>query len=207
MLGLIRTSKMTDYINTRPLNELIAETTPLPLYEYIAQDIQRDKDYGWSLQYYKDWESTSYDMAICRSEMAIREATKTIAQSNTLMDTLSAEIARAKLDPKHAHYKKMTLKVMEAKQLGVASALDDIAEAERTITNENVALEKFKWGQYVEKWRYRNLRYIRNTYQLNGDFEYVRRGVTWACSYADKLLGDQYEARPVFDTTKDNSAW
>jgi len=198
---------MADYINKRPLNELIAETEPLPHYEYIARDIQRDKDYGWRLQYYKDWESTSYDMAVCRSEMAIRDANKAIAVSNGLMDALSAEIKRAKLDPKHADYKKMTPKVMEAKQLAVASALDDIAEAERTIRSENVALEKYKWGQYVEQWRYRNLRGIRNMYQLNGDYMYVRRGVTWACSYADKLLGDQYEAPPVFDSTKDNSAW
>ena len=199
---------MTDYINKRPLNELIAETTPLPLYEYIARDIQRDRDYGWNLNYYKDWETTSYDVAVCRCEMAIREANKTIAHSNAVMDALSAEIKCAKLDPKDANYKKLGLKAMEAKQLGVAAALDEIAEAERIIRNENVNLDKYKWGQYVEKWRYRNLRGVRNAYQLNGDYEYVRRGVTWACSYADKLLGDQYESPPVFDSSKeDNTAW
>jgi hypothetical protein len=199
---------MTDYINKRPISELIAETEPLPIYEYIARDIQRDRDYGWKLNYYHDWNTTSYDMSVCRSEMAIRDATKTISQSNAQIDTLSAEIKRAKLDPKDADYKKMTLKVMEAKQLGVAAALDDIAEAERTIAKHSADLEKYKWGQYVEQWRYRNLRGVRNMYQINCDYDYVRRGVTWACSYADKLLGDQYESPPVFDSSKvDNSAW
>jgi hypothetical protein len=193
---------MTDYINQRPKSELIAETEPLAGYDFIVRDIQRDRDYGWTLNYYNDWAKTSYDVVICRSEMAIREATKSIAQNNGLMDTLSTEIAQAKLDPKNAKYKKMTVKVMEAKQLAVASALDDIAEAERTITSETAALEKHKWGQYVEKWLYSHLREIRNTYRIKADEDYLRRGVTWACSYADKLAGREYK-EPV----SDNSAW
>ena len=87
----------------------------------------------------------------------------------------------------------------------IENAIDNINEYNIIIKKNESLLEEYKWLQFVELHKERHLRMIRNKFKMNRNLEYLRKGVSWICSYTDKLRGIPVDESYVLK--EDNSAW
>jgi len=191
---------MDMYIDKRPIDEIINSTDIIPQYEFIVNDIIRDRDYGWTLDYFKGDGTTTYDTIIYKTKKEISECMKEIVENKLLIDKSRDSIEKNK-----------KLKQIDIDNLNkkIEIAIDNINELNNMIKKEEKILKDYEWLQFVEISQERSLRMIRNKFQMNGNLEYVRRGVSWACSYAEKLRGNTIAGlpKPPYIQKVDNSAW
>ena len=199
------TTKSDLYVDTRPVDEIINSTKIIPQYEFIVNDIIRDRDYGWSLDYFKGDGTTTYDVIIARTKMETNDYMKLIVdnkliidKTRDLIDNYNKETGKVKGKEKN----KIDINELNKK---IEEAIDNISEFNNLIKKNEVLLKEYKWLQFVELNQEGHLRRIRNRFQIYGDLEYVRRGVSWICSYSEKLRGNNidYSIKPKEDT----SAW
>lgn len=184
------------YIDSRPIDEIINSTQIIPHYEFIVSDIVRDRDYGWSLDYFKGDGTTTYDIIIFKTKKEINECMKEIVDNKLLIDK-----SRDSID----NNKKLKKNDIDELNKKIENAIDNISELNNLIKKNEVLLKDYKWLQFIELNQEGHLRRIRNKFQIYGDLEYVRRGVSWICSYSEKLRGNliNYSIKP-----KENiSAW
>jgi len=73
------------------------------------------------------------------------------------------------------------------------------------IKKNNKLLEEYKWFQFIEKNQTRNLRIIRNKFIIDNDLDYLKKGVSWICSYSERLRGNKVDESYV--PKEDISAW
>jgi len=184
------------YIDKRPIDEIINASKIYPQYEFIVNDILRDRDYGWTLDYYKGDNTTSYDVIIGRTKMEINDYNKYIVENK-----LSIDKARDLID-KNKKLKKNEIDDLNKK---IENAIDSINDFNNLIKKNESLLEEYKWLQFVELHKERHLRMIRNKFKMNRNLEYLRKGVSWICSYTDKLRGIPVDESYVLK--EDNSAW
>lgn len=196
------TTKSDLYLDTRPVDEIINSTEIIPQYEFIVNDIIRDRDYGWSLDYFKGDGTTTYDVIIARTKMEINDCMKLIVDNKLVIDK-----TRDLIDNNNKETGKNKKKVIDINELNkkIEEAIDNISELNNLIKKDEQLLKDYKWLQFVELNQEGHLRRIRNKFQIYGDLEYVRKGVSWICSYTEKLRGNliDYSIKPKEDT----SAW
>lgn len=178
-----------DYIEKRSFDELVVETEPLPQYEHVVKDILRDKAYGWRLNYYADFAKTSWDLPVCRTSMRIRQLETGLKTNKELLVTSEDKIRRSRLDPTDANYLKISKKDLLALNLAYATATDEIVEQTQELEELLPLKEEQLWKQYIEKRTGQTLRQLRNKFQIDGNEDFMRRGVTWAWVYCYKHLG------------------
>ena len=177
---------MDSYIDNRSMDELVSSTEPNEKYDFIVEDIFRDKDYGWQLNYYNDF-NTSYDSQIARLNAETKECKADIESNTKLLEKIDADVKNARANPSTKHLQnqaKISLSLY-------AGAVDAIAEDNRTLEKNAFTLENLTWLQYVESSQTKSLRYFRNKFKKDDDLDYMKRGVTWACSYASVLRQNQ----------------
>jgi hypothetical protein len=196
------TTKSDLYLDTRPVDEIINSTEIIPQYEFIVNDIIRDRDYGWSLDYFKGDGTTTYDVIIARTKMEINDCMKLIVDNKLVIDK-----TRDLIDNNNKETGKNKKKDIDINELNkkIEEAIDNISELNNLIKKDEQLLKDYKWLQFVELNQEGHLRRIRNKFQIYGDLEYVRKGVSWICSYTEKLRGNliDYSIKPKEDT----SAW
>ena len=189
------------YIDKRSLDDIINSTKPLPQYEFIVTDILRDRDYRWELDYYKDDNQTTYDIIIARTNKENNDYLKSIDENKLLIDKTRDIIEKNNKNDKK-NDKKINLNELNSK---IEDAIDIINNLNNLIKKNNKLLEEYKWLQYIELNETRHLRMLRNKFQIYHDLDYLRRGVTWICSYSERLRGNKVDESYV--PKKDTSAW
>jgi hypothetical protein len=169
---------------TIPWREQVFTTEAMPKYGHIVENILRDKENGWKMDYYRDT-STGYDMHVGRAqgeaqnhksqikkyEGQLNKITQTLEASKTAVPgvkKLSAKAAAA-LEEEYIEIYKMKCEQMICL---------DAAEKNR---------RGFEWQQFLQRKRLTLLQALRNDFVLKGDADYVRRGVTWIEEYIRKL--------------------
>jgi hypothetical protein len=186
------------YIDKRSLEEIIKSTKPLIQYEFIVKDIIRDRDYRGELDYYKDENNTTYDIIIARTSMENNDYIKFIEENKLLIDKTREVIEKNN----NNNNKKINLKELNTK---IEDAIDMINNLDILIKKNNKLLEEYKWFQFIEKNQTRNLRIIRNKFIIDNDLDYLKKGVSWICSYSERLRGNKVDESYV--PKEETSAW
>jgi len=155
-------------------------------FEYIVRDILRDKESQWSHNYYANpssqWQSniTEYKMSISSMQQAINKNLKVLAE-------LDQQIARSKLDPKHPEFK--GLKKDEFEKIDIS--FTELAKANIYLADdikaETKELNKYSYLDYIYSRTNKNMYALRNKFQIDGDINYLRKGITFTVlqQYAD----------------------
>lgn len=173
---------MDSYIDNRSLDEIVATTEPNEKYDFIVDDICRDKEHDWQLNYYDDF-NTSVDAQISRLNVEISECRTDIESNTKLLEKIDTDVKTARANPLTKHLQKQAKISLSL----YAGATDAIAEDRRTLEKNAIALVHLTWLQFVESSQIKSLRFFRNKYKKDSDLDYMKRGVSWACSYAALL--------------------
>lgn len=180
----------------------IFDTEPDARWNYIVNDVLRDKKSGWMHNYFADYNRTSWDVGVALSRSGIAEATETIESNTKLVTTIEETIAKSRLLPTDANFKAISKKEKAELDRQYAAAMDLINENRRTLHMLIDRLDEQTWQQYVEMQSSRNLRILRNRFQLDGNIDYLKRGITWTLKRQYALLGKAF-----VDEEPSISAW
>lgn len=178
-----------DYIDNRSFNELVAATTHDEKYDFIVENILRDKQNGWRLNYYKSEGTSSCDAEICRMNGEIISRTNNIANNEKLLTSIDTNI-------KEAGSKKVKKPQLEAWDKQYVLAEEDIAYDKARIQELKSLLLKWQWNRYLELSTENAIQRCRNRFMRDFDKESLKKGITMACSYNEKnrykLIDDDY---------------
>jgi len=175
-------------------------------YEFLLNDLIRDRNSGGRYNYYSNTDSTSYDVAIARGRIAVAEVTQALKTGEQLIEKFSKEIANSRLEPNDLNYKKLNQAAIVSRQSAIAAAMDENFTNERDLATLQKCLDDNIWSQYVEQTYNRTMRAIRNRFYINGDVDWARRAITWIVHYTNRLRGDEPEMDWPEDYC-DNTAW
>jgi hypothetical protein len=75
--------------------------------------------------------------------------------------------------------------------------MDQICELENCIKKTKQELKDYELFQYIELNEEAHLRNIRNKFMIDNNLEYLKKAVTWICSFSDRMRGE-----PFIDSNK-----
>jgi hypothetical protein len=162
--------------------EQIRATEPLPKHEHVVENILRDKADGWRHDYYND-PSTGYDIHVARSQAEVDRYKVLIKKYDTALNKLAATLDASKKDPTDPGFKKLTQKEAESLETEYTDLYKLKCEQLVLLDGAGKSLQELEWKQYLQKKRLALLHMLRNTFMLNGDADYMTRGVTWVEEY------------------------
>lgn len=195
---------MTDTFDNK-----VNSTEPDNKYNYIVSDILRDKKSGWSLKYYED-NRTSWDPAVGRTRSTIARCNSSIISNQALLEKQTKDLELSRLPKDHKDYKPLTKQEKKHMDAAYVIATDEINSDKQTLRVMEPYLEDALWSQFVESRTTQFMRYIRNKFMIDGDLDFLKRGVTWVYNYA-KNQRDPNSSAAVTDIVSPNdvnmSAW
>lgn len=155
-------------------------------FEYIVKDILRDKHSNWSYNYYSNPISQWHSYVI-KHNMSIVSMQQAISINNKVLAELDLQISKSKLDPKNPGYKalkKDELEKIDATYTELAKANIHLYD---DIKDETVELNKYRYLDYVCSRTNKNIYTLRNKFQIDGDLDCLRKGITFTFlqQYAD----------------------
>ena len=182
--------------------EEISSVEPDVRYDYIIQDIIRDKNSSWSHDYYSNSSSTwTIKQAISQSE--IDRLNSRINVLNGTMKKLDQQIANSKLNPNEKGFKSLSPADIERIDQGFKDAVYEIRECQGDLDSEKPKCEQFRFNAMVDSRRIVGLRDLRNRFVMDGDLDFLSRGVTWVHQrYYREIGGEPPDIKPP-----SGSAW
>ena len=99
------------------------------------------------------------------------------------MDKTTARLEASKKEPKEPEVKKLTQKEVEALEAEYITLYKLKCEQLVLLDGSEKTLQEMEWKQYLQKKRLALLQILRNTFMLDGDADYMKRGVTWVEEY------------------------
>jgi hypothetical protein len=205
---------MDTYVDNRSFEELVTDTTPDDSYDFVIDNILRDRDNGWTLNYYKPSRNSSCDAEIARINQEIIECTTAIAVNQKLVTKIEENIKNASQKNKKIAVDRAMRSAIKD-EMGVETKWgQEAAEADtshlvfksdlvekwknqRNTAEEEIRIDtrrlkeiksllpKWEWNRYLELSLESNIQRLRNQFVIDHDEEFLRKGVTWACKYAD----------------------
>lgn len=185
--------------------KVVSATEPDERDEYIVQDILRDRDYGWKLNYYSPTEKPSWTIPVIRGRLKIDQVKANIVKHQTILAKIDEDTDCSRLEPTNEKYKKLTHKEKDEMNRLYALAVDTINEDNNNLEELINELRKNEINECVEITRTQFLRRIRNDFRSNRDIDYLKRAVTWVVEYTEKLRG--CPRGPIIDKKTSLSAW
>ena len=165
-----------------PWQEQIWETEPLQKHEHVVENILRDKADGWRHDYYKD-PSTGYDVHVSKSQAEVERYKVIIKKYDTALDKITAKLEASTKETSDPECKKLSQKEADALEGGYTELYKLKCEQLVLLDGAGKALQELEWKQYLQKKRLTMLQILRNSFMLNSDADYMRRGVTWVEEY------------------------
>lgn len=166
--------------------EQVNATDAEPRYEYIVDDIMRDKARDWSLKYFDD-KANSWDPAVARTKAAIWHCENNISTNQAVLENQALVLKNSRLPQDHKDYKPINKHAVKAMDQAYVVATDEINYHINALKSLRPYLEDALWSHYIESKTTRTMRYLRNKFMNDSDINFLRRGTTWAMTYAKKL--------------------
>ena len=192
---------VSNYMDTRSWNTLMKSMEPDNRYESTVQDIYRDMNSNWNLNYYLE-SSTTWDFDVAKTKMEIQTCMDAVKTNESLLQKCKDQLAGSRLEPTDKNYIKLNNKQKEDISSKYATAIDIINESNRQMETLKPLLKEQAWKQHVEYVTSTNLRMLRNKYKIDYDDDFLRRGVTFTMANCYKM---QDTEKPV--QKEDTSAW
>ena len=172
----------------------IKDTEPCSMDNEVLTMILRDRQSRWSLDYWRNTESTGFDLPLHRTERKLEEkgnilasATQARKDAQTNFEsrrkTLASIITEAKKQGTPAQIRAEKELEKAEKELEEAERAETFQEYEYTVLEEKSDIHDLKMKQFMQRYRNRSFRRLRNKLQLDGDVDYVRRAITWTYEY------------------------
>jgi hypothetical protein len=167
------------------LLDVVPSTVPEAKYEHSVENILRDKADRWRHDYYSST-STIYDVDHTTLLLSIRKTKAEISRCEKSLTDITQKIENSKLDPKHQKYVKLTAKDVEELEAEYIEIYKK--KCDQMIALDSAQLEETKigWKRYVEVTRYKLLNYVRNKFMIDGDQDFMTRGVTYVEKYIER---------------------
>ena len=162
--------------------EKIRATEPLEKHEHVVENILRDKADGWRHDYYND-PSTAYDVHVGRIQTEIDRYRVVSKKYEAALNKITATLEASKKPASDPEFKKLPQKELDALEGGYSELYKLKCEQLMLLDGASKALQEMEWTQYLEKKRLSMIHMLRNTFMLDGDIDYMTRGVTWVEEY------------------------
>jgi len=167
------------------LLDVVPSTVPEEKYEHVVENILRDKADGWSHDYYTST-STMFDVPYSVATLAVRKMKAAIKRCENTLTDITTRIENSKLDPKHKNYVKLTGKEVEELEAEYIETYKKKCDHMISLEADELEETKMGWKRYVEVIRYKLLNYLRNKFMIDGDNDFMTRGVTYVEQYIEK---------------------
>ena len=155
-------------------------------YEHIVDNIIRDKSSGWRNDYYRDT-YTGYDTHVARAQAQIHGYKHQIKKYENELEKIATCIENSKRAVDDPKYKKLTPKAVDALEEDYSELYKQKCEQMVFLDGAEKIKQQFEWKQYLQVKRLVLLQSIRNKFMVDGDEDYMKRGVTWVSQYIEKL--------------------
>lgn len=168
--------------------ELVKTIEPDARFEYIVKDILRDKASGWVYNYYANSTSQWHERVI-KHKMEIASMQQVIKKNNKTLATFDLQIQNSKLDPKDLNYKplkKGEFEKIDATYTDLAKENIYLADDIKAETKEHTT---YSYLDYICSMTNKNMYALRNKFQIDGDLDYLRKGVTLSLVQQYRHLG------------------
>jgi hypothetical protein len=155
-------------------------------FEHIVRDILRDKQSQWSHNYYSN-PTSQWQTHVSKHRANIVLMQQTINKNVRTLKELDLQIARSNLDPKHPEYKPLKKDEFEK----IDTTFTELAKINIYLADdmkdEQKELDKYTYLDYVYSRTNKNMYALRNKFQIDGDINYLRKGITFTFlqQYAD----------------------
>jgi len=207
-------SVVDKYSDNRSFKELVNDTIADSKYDSVVENILRDKESGWKLNYYKPDGKSSCDPELARMYSELKQYNINIDTNKKLISKLTSNIKLAILKNKQIAEDRILLSTMKEEK-DVETKCIDIDEPVLTelefksdvlktwksqiaIAEEEIKIDisrtkeleskipKWEWNRVLELSLDSNLQRVRNQFVIDNNEELLRKGVSWACNYAYK---------------------
>ena len=204
---------MDPYVDTRSFEDLVNASTPDDAYDSIVDNIMRDRDSGWTHNYYKPTKNSTYDAEIARMNQEMNDLNTDVAVNEKLIQKIDDNIKNASITNKKIAVDRFNRATIKAEKGVETKWGEDYAEpdvsrkefkgdlVEKWKSQRNTAendmriyrlrikeikelLPKLEWNRYLELSLESNIQRLRNQYVIDYNEEFLRKGITWACNYA-----------------------
>ena len=154
-------------------------------YNFILEEILEDKRLGGAYDYYKDTK-TSYDPPIGRLQRDIKFYTLASEENRKLMDIAITNITNAKRDPKDEQHKKASKADMERWTSDCSKLQIAFVTYKSQLDVLQPQLDDCLFNRYIEESKRNTMKMLRDKFFMDGDKDYLAKGITWAMEYAEK---------------------
>ena len=204
---------MDPYVDTRSFEDLVNASTPDDAYDSIVDNIMRDRDSGWTHNYYKPTKNSTYDAEIARMNQEMNDLNTDVAVNEKLIQKIDDNIKNASITNKKIAVDRFNRATIKAEKGVETKWGEDYAEpdvsrkefkgdlVEKWKSQRNTAendmriyrlrikeikelLPKLEWNRYLELSLESNIQRLRNQYVIDYNEEFLRKGITWASNYA-----------------------
>jgi len=167
------------------LNELIQATEYDPRSKYWVDDVVRSSNQQFN--YYKESNSSTYDLVIYRAKKKIQLSEEIITYSTKVIEDINEKE-----------------KLTEKDELRIKIYREMIYNALNTIDTTKDSLIDYEWDACLEKIIRRMLNALEYKYSLDNNLEYLRKGVTWVRAYSFRA-----RSKPIVEEDREPSlsAW
>jgi hypothetical protein len=166
--------------------EQVRSTEIMRKHEHVVENILRDKNDGWRHDYYKDT-TTGYDLHVGRAQIEVSRYKAAIKKHEGALEKITARLDASTKEPREPGVKKLTPKETEALEAEYIDIYKLKCELLVFLDGAEKSLQELAWKQYLQKKRLMLLQALRNDFMLNGDADYMARGVTWVEEYIANL--------------------
>jgi len=146
-------------------------------FEHIVRDILRDKESKWSHNYYANPLSHYYkDVVKYRTSVSIMQ--QTINTNNKTLRELDLQIKKSKLNPKDPDYKPLKKAELEKIDATYTEVAKENIYLYDDLNNDKHELNKYTYLDYIYSRTNKNIYALRNKFQIDGDLDHLRKGIT-----------------------------
>ena len=163
----------------------IFQTLPNKKYEFLVEEILEDKKARGAHDYYRDGTS-SYDPVVGRLQRDIKFYTDGCQDNRDKMDTLISNISRALKDPKDPGYKKASKEDLNRWESDCSKLQMTFVTYKGNLEVLQTQLDDCLFNRYIDDSRRSTMKMLRDKFFMDGDQDYLAKGVTWAMEYAEK---------------------
>ena len=155
-------------------------------FEHIVRDILRDKESGWSHNYYANPLSHYYKDLI-KYNTSVLLMQQTINKNNKILKDLDLQIKKSKLNPKDPEYNPLKKAELEKIDISYTEIAKENIYLYDDMTNDKHELNKYTYLDYIYSRTNKNIYALRNKFQIDGNLDYLRKGITltFLRQYAD----------------------
>jgi len=148
-----------------------------PRFEHIVRDILRDKESKWSHNYYANPLSHYYKDVIKYSS-SVAAMQQTINKNNKTLRELDLQIKKSKLNSKDPDYKPLKKAELEKIDATYTEVAKENIYLYDDLNNDKNELNKYTYLDYIYSRTNKNMYALRNKFQIDGDLNYLRKGIT-----------------------------